>query len=201
MNAGKSAAGRYAWNNPLGLEESYDHFIHDTYDKLLRSSITGNALSIGCGSDMTGEVRMDIEITPAINVLGDARFLPFKDNSFETVVIYGVLHHIPDYGLVIKEATRVSKKVIVGREPNILHPHLCLFRYYLGLGGERPLYIPNLKRLYKKEGFHLTRQYWCYGFKWIGSLTRRHSFFIKFDKIVPKYLRASWVYVFEKDNI
>lgn len=35
--------------------------------------------------------------------------LPFQDNSFDIVVTYSVLHHIPDYLLAVKEMIRVCK--------------------------------------------------------------------------------------------
>jgi len=44
---------------------------------------------------------------------GDALSLPYKDNSFETIVSFGVLHHIPSKKLRIqflREAHRVMKK-------------------------------------------------------------------------------------------
>ena len=36
--------------------------------------------------------------------------LPFKDNSFDIVATYSVLHHIPDYLLAVREMIRVTKK-------------------------------------------------------------------------------------------
>jgi ubiquinone/menaquinone biosynthesis C-methylase UbiE len=39
--------------------------------------------------------------------------LPFKDNSFDTVLLVTVLHHTPDPVRIIREASRVAKKIII----------------------------------------------------------------------------------------
>lgn len=197
---GKYAVGRYGWRNLFGLEACFDEFAHRTFDRFLEHHISGYTLSVGCGSDMKGQVRLDIEPTEATNIIGDACHLPFKDKSFDTVILIGVLHHIPNYEQAMKEAVRVCKKAIAGREPNIFHPALCLFRYYLGLGGERSLYIPKLKRMYEKEGFRLVEEEWLYGLKFLGTLTKRHDFLIRFDRIIPRFLRASWSYAYVRDE-
>lgn len=42
-------------------------------------------------------------------IQGDAENLPFKDDSFDIVYSYGVLHHTPDTEKAVKEAYRVTK--------------------------------------------------------------------------------------------
>lgn len=47
--------------------------------------------------------------------------LPFIDNTFDIVVIYSVLHHIPDYLYTVKEMIRVAKKwslIFIDHEAN-----------------------------------------------------------------------------------
>lgn len=43
----------------------------------------------------------------------DGKRLPFKDNEFDTCLLRAVLHHTYDPELVLKEAARVSKKLII----------------------------------------------------------------------------------------
>ena len=43
-------------------------------------------------------------------VCADAERLPFKDNTFDVVYSFGVLHHTPDTEAAIREAYRVLKK-------------------------------------------------------------------------------------------
>src|SRR5919108_3625942 len=50
------------------------------------------------------------DITP---IVYDGKTLPFKDNEFDTCMLIAVLHHTPDPELVIKEAMRVSQKLII----------------------------------------------------------------------------------------
>jgi ubiquinone/menaquinone biosynthesis C-methylase UbiE len=53
--------------------------------------------------------------------VGDASALPFRDNTFDHVVIYGVLHHVPDPAATCREAHRVLKPggVYFGSENNV----------------------------------------------------------------------------------
>lgn len=43
----------------------------------------------------------------------DGEHLPFKDNTFDVCLLRSVLHHTPDPEVVLKEAVRVSKKIII----------------------------------------------------------------------------------------
>lgn len=43
----------------------------------------------------------------------DGKTMPFKDKEFDASLLLMVLHHIKDYKEVLKEAGRVSKKIIV----------------------------------------------------------------------------------------
>lgn len=50
-------------------------------------------------------------------VFADARSLPFKDNSFDTVVLSCVLEQIEDWETALKEAIRVSRRKVIGINP------------------------------------------------------------------------------------
>ena len=41
--------------------------------------------------------------------LGDGERLPYEDASFDAVTIQGVLHHLPDNGPILREASRILK--------------------------------------------------------------------------------------------
>ena len=49
-------------------------------------------------------------VTP---IIYDGQKLPFADNSFDTVLLLTVLHHTTNPVSVIKEAARVSRKIII----------------------------------------------------------------------------------------
>jgi len=67
------------------------------------------ALNIGSGSTNYGTnfVNIDIDNFLNVNVKGDAHSLPFKTESFNFVVIQGVLEHIKNPELVIQEIYRI----------------------------------------------------------------------------------------------
>jgi len=43
---------------------------------------------------------------------GDGRWLPFEDQSFDAVLECGVLHHVAEPSLVVKEMMRVAKQAV-----------------------------------------------------------------------------------------
>ena len=49
--------------------------------------------------------------------------VPFEDASFDVAIIQGVLHHADDPPVIIKEALRVAREVVI-LEPNGLNPGL-----------------------------------------------------------------------------
>jgi ubiquinone/menaquinone biosynthesis C-methylase UbiE len=83
-------------------------------------------LDIGCGNGKNMLYRQDLNMTGleysealcniCINrglkvVQGDARSLPFKDNTFDAIIMIAVIHHIPpdEHYKVLKEIARVLK--------------------------------------------------------------------------------------------
>ena len=54
-------------------------------------------------------------------VRGDARRLPFKDNSFISVTLCDVLEHVPDPLQVLNEAVRVASQRVVFTTPDEYH--------------------------------------------------------------------------------
>jgi len=73
---------------------------------------------------------LDIEnysnASDVIPMIFGGKKLPFKDNSFDVVLILTVLHHVGDYHSLIEEAKRVSKKIIIIEDiyNNILEKYL-----------------------------------------------------------------------------
>jgi ubiquinone/menaquinone biosynthesis C-methylase UbiE len=45
-------------------------------------------------------------------VLGDARMLPFKDQTFDVVIAVDSLHHVSDYPGVLKEVRRIGRNKV-----------------------------------------------------------------------------------------
>lgn len=190
--------GKYGWNDAGKLESTLVSFERQVLDPLIEPYVKGYTLNLGCGPDMRGDVRVDVEKTEATTVVADARNLPFPAGYFDTVLIIGVLHHITDYEKVVAEACRVSRMYIVGREPNILSPHVCTVRHFLGFEGECPIYIPKVKKMFEKRNYTLRAESWNYGLKLLGTITKQHMLFYNLDPLIPNELRAFWSYIYVK---
>jgi len=105
---------------------------------------TGNLTKFLSGKAMCSLVAVDISLemlNVAKNKLPKVRFLscaveemPFKARSFDVVVGYSVLHHLPDLGRLFNEVSRVLKPAgsFVFAEPveSFLGKHKTLFRSF-----------------------------------------------------------------------
>ena len=76
-------------------------------------------LDIGCGTKpyyklfkhlTKSYIGIDIEKNPDIDIICDAAYLPFKDDSFTIVISTQVLEHVQKPDSVISEAYRILKK-------------------------------------------------------------------------------------------
>ena len=104
-------------------------FIKNKRLELIKKNInkSDKILEIGCGSgNLLKNINCDnisgLDISPLMIeeckkimpkskfVTGDAENLPFKDNSFDKVIISEVLYYLPDLNKAISEAFRVLKK-------------------------------------------------------------------------------------------
>jgi SAM-dependent methyltransferase len=86
-----------------------------------------HVLDVGCGdgllSQALGEARSDIRLE-GVDVMAregaaipirafDGSTLPFEDRSFDAVLFVDVLHHTADPDVLLREACRVTRQVIV----------------------------------------------------------------------------------------
>jgi len=79
--------------------------------------------------------------------------LPFKDNSFDIIATYSVLHHIPDYLNTIKEMIRVCKPkwlIYIDHEANYnkYNPDKILSEYNLLV---KQTFFEHIKKLFKTK--------------------------------------------------
>lgn len=62
-------------------------------------------------------------------IIYDGKKLPFKKNQFSVTLLIFVLHHTPHPEKILKEAARVSKRIIIIEDiyTNIIHKYLTYF--------------------------------------------------------------------------
>jgi len=156
----------------------------------------GDVLNIGCGSHSFGNVRLDIYKTTVSNVVGDARFMPFPDEIFDSALALSVLHHIPNYWVAIREIRRVLKKggTIVGWEPNIFHPYLIALTYQLRLTNERPLYPRHIRRVLEANGLKIIFEDYFFAGRFVYNFIKSWRLVVRLDRYAPKILRGYYAY-------
>jgi len=79
-----------------------------------------NVLNVGCGPNYLKKhlgcecIGLDFEDEwPGVDVVADARNLPFGDDAFDTAVAKNVLQHLSSYRKALSEMMRVARKRIV----------------------------------------------------------------------------------------
>jgi ubiquinone/menaquinone biosynthesis C-methylase UbiE len=92
----------------------------------------GNVLEIGAGqynthceylSDDCRHFSLNIAVSEKPAIAGDARLMPFRDCSFDSIIMLEVLEHIPTLDLLITEIRRVLKTgcMLIG-STRFIHP-------------------------------------------------------------------------------
>lgn len=88
--------------------------IYDEWYSLLAANlppIDGDVLELGSGAGyceqfIPGLITSDVFPCPGVQLVADARRLPFQDASLRAIVFTDVLHHMPDVKQFFEEATR-----------------------------------------------------------------------------------------------
>jgi predicted SAM-dependent methyltransferase len=81
-----------------------------TSDEVVKDK--GLVLDIGCGENKKGDIGIDIRETKVVDIVADARFLPFRDYSFDSVYSSHTIEHFSHREVknVLAEWVRVLKK-------------------------------------------------------------------------------------------
>lgn len=64
-------------------------------------------IDVGCGVNAQGDVNLDAVRTKDCNLVGDACFLPFRDNCFNNLIAQAVLEHLNNPTQAMKEFVRI----------------------------------------------------------------------------------------------
>ena len=135
-------------------------------------SFKGPILDLGCGFGEFAGVFFDSQVEVGIDIsendleqaqtgkkykkliAADARKLPFKPHSFNTVLSLSVLEHIPDTQKALAESYRVLKPggILVFTVPTaVLNKHLAYPRIFRAIGAENlaQWYIDSFHTIFK----------------------------------------------------
>ena len=175
--------------------DEYDVFTPEASARLIsafvRLSGLGNGARVadlGCGSGVftdllrrTGYAGVGLDISPKLVALGrskypgleliegDAENLPFGNESFDGVLLSGLVHHFPDPRRLAAEVRRVLKAGgrFVAFDPNRMNPFMWLYRdraspFYSPVGvteNERPILASRVAAVFRNEGFRVQTDY------------------------------------------
>ncbi|MBY0273695.1 glycosyltransferase [Candidatus Binatia bacterium] len=122
-----AASGTLASTPPLRIAPdtySRNWWIARACAAVFRPGESFTALDVGgCGGmlgEFLGRVRVvDLRAGADVNVVGDARRLPFPDGAFDVVCCSDVLEHVPeiDRGAVLCELFRIARRLVVVAGP------------------------------------------------------------------------------------
>ena len=85
-------------------------------------------LNCGCGTQTSGDVRLDIQRTNATNIIADAQCLPFRPSAFKTVYQRNLLEHLPKPDSHLSEVYRILQH---SGELKLITDHSKCLRYSL----------------------------------------------------------------------
>lgn len=127
----------------IDVKKPFEHF-HSKYISLRRTEVLAHhvsslipraagVLDVGCGDGEMASILMkqrsditlqglDVLVRPHTRIsvqCYDGRTIPFPNASFDVVMLMDVLHHSDDPMILLREAARVMRKVL------IIKDHLC----------------------------------------------------------------------------
>lgn len=106
--------------------------LNNSFEKAVGHLRAGNILEIGAGqynthreylNDGCRHISLNLAVSEKPAVVGDAHLMPFRNSSFDGIIVLEVLEHIPTPDLFIKEIMRVLKigGIMIG-STRFMHP-------------------------------------------------------------------------------
>jgi len=114
-------------------------------EKTKETRLCSMILNIGAGETEYGDVRLDVYRSQTANIVADAEFLPFRDNSFDLVYSRNVLEHLPNPLNALCEQKRVCKE---GGRISIITDNAGFWAYHILGHHTRPVLRTGGRDLY-----------------------------------------------------
>jgi SAM-dependent methyltransferase len=100
------------------LSKPFLKAIYDEWYSLLAAELppgAGPVLELGSGAGycdrfIPGLMSSEVFFCPTVKLAADAQRLPFRDGSLRAIVFTDVMHHIPDVGRFLTEASRCLRE-------------------------------------------------------------------------------------------
>jgi ubiquinone/menaquinone biosynthesis C-methylase UbiE len=146
----------------MASKSSWGHINRDRFNIIIKYG-GKRILDIGCGRgeyvnllNNSDRFAVGIDLLDTLIVqtklnknlmIGNGAYLPFKDESFDTVLLFEVLEHVTDEKSLLKEAIRVTEKKVIlsvpyGPEPEVFENAGITWHHYTD---------PTHKRIYDEE--------------------------------------------------
>ncbi len=132
-----------------------------------RDKLIERALNVGSDEDPVGlardfgAVNVDVEYHRNVHVVADGKRLPFRDKSFDTVILGDSIEHDVDPGAMVRDAARVARRRVVITVPMDTREDAEHFGHRCGvITGERLLAMTKAAGLETEEFFYVP--YWAH---------------------------------------
>lgn len=205
-----------AFFNAHAAADAYDVFTPATNERLIDAFVGltkvppgSRVADLGCGSGVFTDVLhrrgyrcTGIDISPKLITIaqtkftdiefaeGDVEHLPFPENSFDGVLLSGLVHHLPDPSCCAAEVYRILRPggKFFAFDPNRMNPFMYLYRdrsspFYSSVGvtkNERPVLAAEVAATFRGVGFRV-------GTKYLSDLKYRYVASGRIRGLLPLY--------------
>jgi ubiquinone/menaquinone biosynthesis C-methylase UbiE len=175
--------------------DAYDVFLPATNERIIDAFVGlsnlppgSRVVDLGCGSGIFTDVLQrrgyrctGIDISPKLIRIaqtkfpkaeffeGDVEYLPFQENSFDGILLSGLVHHFPDPSRCAAEVFRILRPggTFFAFDPNRMNPFMYFYRdrtspFYSSVGvteNERPVLAAEVAATFRSVGFRVGTEY------------------------------------------
>ena len=195
QNSTQDKAQEIAFFDDRGSTGGYDVFAPESSARLIETVVGlgrfqrgARVADLGCGAGVFTELLrqrgcdcIGLDLSPKLVqvarrnypgvafVEGDVEHLPFPAESFDGVLLSGIVHHLPDPRRCAAEVFRVLRpgRRFVAFDPNRMNPFMWLYRdrsspFYSPVGvtaNERPVLAKEVAAVFGAAGFTVETEY------------------------------------------